>query len=133
MSVLLIFISGSAGLILACVVLILYAQRKKQRRELKALLEQDNYQFTIVDVRSESDFHHAHVPGAVLLPPEHLGKIFPVENMFQPVYVYGKSVWAARRASRILGNTGYFNVYNAGSFRRWKGVVTAGEQDEPDC
>ena len=46
------------------------------REELKQKMDKgDN--FTLVETLSETTFHHAHLPGALNLPPDRVGELAP--------------------------------------------------------
>ncbi len=115
-----------AGFIICILILAFISFRLRRRRReyrLRQLLKQNDFAYTVIDIRSAEEYSRSHIPGAIHLPMENVGSVFPVENMFQPLYVYGTTEFKARKASRILENTGYFNVQSVGGFRRWRWTV----------
>ncbi len=118
-------IPASAASILATIFVMLLIRRIRHRirtgRELVGLIAQDQYEYIILDVRSESEFAGERISGARNLPEDSIEGNLPTEKMFEPIYVYGRSWRQARHAARLLDTTGYFNVTCYGAFRGWKG------------
>ena len=92
-------------------------------RTVSALISQDQYEYTILDIRNEGHFAEGHIPHAVNVPFEQINDRLPTENMFQQIYVYGQNRRKVRKAVRILDKSGYFNVTSYGAYRGWKGPI----------
>jgi len=92
-------------------------------RELTYLLGQDSFEYILIDIRKNRDFEKGHIPGAANVPYPDCLKYLPTENMFEKIYIYGKSRYRAREVAKNLNKTGYFNVSYFGAFRAWKGPV----------
>lgn len=101
--------------------------RLRSRRHLvltvSALICQQQYEYTILDIRNEGHFAEGHIPHAVNVPFEQIKDRLPTENMFQQIYVYGSNRWKVRQAVGILDRSGYFNVTPYGAYRSWKGPI----------
>ncbi len=85
------------------------------------LIEQDQYEFIILDIRSRTEFESSAIKGALSLPAAEIRDNLPTEKMFEPLYVCGRNWRQARSAARLLDTVGYFNVTCYGGFRGWKG------------
>ncbi len=101
-------------------------------REITELIGQDQYEYTIIDVRERDDFSRSHMPAAKNIPHNTFDGGLPTENMFEKIFVYGPNGRIARRIARTLDRTGYFNVTCCGAFRGWKGPVVSDIAIEPD-
>ena len=94
---------------------------------LKELINQDQYEYYLVDVRSENEYRKGHIPTAVNVPYGHLSSYLPSDNLFSNMVVYGRSPLQSSRAASILEDSGYFNVTSFGPFFRWRGPVARTE------
>jgi rhodanese-related sulfurtransferase len=90
---------------------------------LKKLITQEQYEYYLIDVRSENEFRKGHIPTAVNVPYGQLNSYLPSDNLFSNMIVYGRSPLQSSRAASILENSGYFNVTSFGPFFRWRGEV----------
>jgi rhodanese-related sulfurtransferase len=127
--------SFAACLILVSIFAAAAAFRRKARkdREIEGLIRQDQYEYTILDVRRRADFEDSHMPDSRNIPYDEFDGGLPTENMFEKIFVCGPNRRIARRMAKILERTGYFNVTCYGSFRKWKGsVVPGGSGEIPD-
>lgn len=74
----------------------------------------------LVDVRTPEEFAVAHVPGAVNIPVQDLGRrMEELEPKDQPVVVYCQSGNRSGRAARLLEDAGYTKVHDLGAMNRW--------------
>ena len=75
------------------------------------MLKKDDY--TILDVREESEYKEGHIRNAVLLPDyevlERASEVFPDKN--EMILVYCRSGRRSKNASAELAAQGYVNVY----------------------
>src|SRR4029434_10537183 len=83
------------------------------RDELKRKIDL-NDRFFLVETLAETAYHHAHLPGAINLPPDQVDKLAPqlLPDKNAPIVVYSASpIWhASERAARELVAMGYTNV-----------------------
>lgn len=76
----------------------------------------------ILDVREQSEYDEAHIPGAVLLP---LGTISEktaagvIPQKDSAVLVYCRSGNRSKKASQALADLGYTNIYEFGGIIDW--------------
>ena len=118
-----------SGLLIAWIVP-QHSRRRHARRDLLWLVGQDQYEYTVLDLRPPGEFAAGHIPQAINVSPDHILSYLPTENMFERIYTCGRTASMAKRASRILGRTGYFNVESVGAFRHWRGPVEESQSAE---
>lgn len=92
--------------------------------QLNKLITQKDFEYLLIDLRSEEQYESAHIPTAVSIPFDKLMTSLPVENMFLTIIVYGSNGKISARAAQYLSESGYFNVTSFGSVSRWKGELT---------
>ena len=77
--------------------------------------------YIILDVRTKYEFKGGHIPGAVLLPNESIGKetidILPDKD--QIILIYCRSGRRSKEAAAKLVNLGYTNIYEFGGIIDW--------------
>ncbi|MDC7242003.1 MAG: rhodanese-like domain-containing protein [Spirochaetales bacterium] len=98
---------------------------------LQKLINQDQYEYYLIDVRSEAEFRKGHIPTAVNVPYGQLGSFLPTDKLFTNMVVYGRSPLQSNRAATVLSEAGYFNVTSFGPIFKWRGPVSRGK-DEKD-
>lgn len=85
-----------------------------------AMENEENY--TLVDVRSQSEFEQGHLAKALLLPRGSLEFLAP-QTLIDPgqkIYVYCRTGTRSALAVRMLKDIGYTNVYNVEKgFKGW--------------
>lgn len=92
--------------------------------ELKALLESDADDYLLLDVRTDSEFAQAHIPGAVNIPYNLLPDALPEGTAKdKTIIVYCRSGNRSGTARRILSNAGYTKLHDFGGISRWKGEL----------
>ncbi len=112
--------------------------RRKKRNDLslnenlQKLISQDQFEYYLIDVRSENEYRKGHIPTAVNVPYGSLNTYLPSDNLFSNMIVYGRSPLQSARAAAVLENSGYFNVTNFGPFFSWRGDVTRLESWKKD-
>lgn len=99
------------------------------RRKVSRLLDQDNYEFLVLDIRTQELYRKSHIPGAVNVSPSEIDLYYPSEDMFLNIFVYSQKGINARRGVRCLSRNGYFQVASLGSFHMWKGIIASGEDN----
>ena len=81
----------------------------------------------LVDIRPQEDYVKAHVPGAVSLPMEQIGKaIYALDNKLVPVFVYDWDIDGCRRGVKALRSLGYVSVTELGACDRYTGELESG-------
>ena len=88
----------------------------------------------IVDVRRQDEYMERHIPGAVLIPNESIGKTHPAElpDPGQIILVYCRSGNRSKQAAGKLAEMGYTRVYEFGGINTWTGETVMGEEAEAD-
>ena len=83
--------------------------------------------YLIVDVRTYEEFAQGHIPGALNVPNESIGKepplLLPDKN--QLIMIYCRSGNRSRQASQKLVDMGYSNVVEFGGIIDWPGEVVS--------
>lgn len=94
--------------------------------DAKKMMDEGNV--TIVDVRTESEYNEAHIPGAVLVPVESIGSEPPeaLADKDATLLVYCRSGNRSRTASEKLIELGYTSVYDFGGIKDWPYETEAG-------
>ena len=111
---------------LVIMIIYLYIQRRggKHRisaKEVYALLQEER-DFTLLDVRSEGEFHSGHIEGAVNLPVEYISSVRPTSlpDLNEEIIVYCRSGARSRVAAQKLSALGYTNVKEMGGLLMWR-------------
>ena len=99
--------------------------KKIKFMSIEQLLEmiENNEKFKLVEVLGEDSFKQGHIPGAVNIPVDQLGK--SAKNKLKKtdrivVYCAGYTCHASTNAAKILLNMGYKNVFDfKGSKKAW--------------
>ena len=74
----------------------------------------------LVDVRTEGEFAAGHVPGAVNIPVQELGRrVGELEPKDRPVVLYCRSGSRSSRAAHMLRSAGFSHVHDLGGMSRW--------------
>lgn len=97
------------------------------RDELKAKIDHGEA-FVLMETLSPEHFQHAHLPGAINMPPERVGELAPqlLPDKLSEIVLYCANVQchASENAAHALTALGYANVrYYPGGKHDW---VTAG-------
>lgn len=131
-----------AAVLVICAAVALFFFRIRKKREYKTnlrlnqtlqqLISQDQYEYYLVDVRSEGEFRKGHIPTAVNVPYGELNSYLPTDDLFANIVVYGRSPLQSSRAAGILSDAGYFNVTSFGPVFRWRGPVSRGNDTGED-
>lgn len=101
------------------------AYHKVTPEEAKEMM--DNETVTIVDVRTAEEYEEGHVPGAILLDNNTIGKEQPEElpDKDAKLLIYCRSGKRSKAASDKLVEMGYQNVYDFGGIIDWPYETTA--------
>ena len=100
---------------------------QEQAREMMA--KDDGH--IVVDVRRQDEYDAGHIPGAILIPNESIGKDRPEElsDLNQIILIYCRSGNRSKQAAQKLCGMGYGNIYEFGGITDWTGeIVTGAEQ-----
>ena len=70
-------------------------------------------------------FAAGHIPGAICLPNEEIGKEPPakLENKEQEIFVYCRSGRRSKEAAQKLADMGYTNIIEFGGIKDWHGYI----------
>lgn len=92
-------------------------------KEAKEKMEKE--EVVIVDVRTQAEFAAGHIPDAILVPNETIGKEMPVElpDKEATLLLYCRSGNRSKQAARKLIALGYQNVYDFGGIIDWEGEI----------
>ena len=84
--------------------------------------------YIILDVRRPDEFTAGHIPGAINVPNESIGKeeIAELPNKDQLIMVYCRSGRRSKEAAEKLIKLGYMNIVEFGGILDWKGEIAAG-------
>ena len=103
------------------------------RENLKAKMDQGE-DFVLVETLSEEQYRHAHLPGALNLPPDQVkelaSELLPDKEADIVVYCGSPTRPASEESARELADMGYKNVRDyAGGKKDWQeaGLPTEGE------
>lgn len=100
--------------------------------EAKEMME--NQEVTLVDVRSQAEYHSGHIAKALLLPVETIGQEKPTQlpDKEATILVYCRSGSRSSQAASKLLDLGYQNVYDFGGLIDWPyDLVTEDELSSP--
>lgn len=88
--------------------------------------EQD---YVILDVRTPEEFAAKHIPGAINVPNETIGKeeIAELPDKDQAIFVYCRSGNRSKQASEKLVALEYTNVIEFGGINSWTGETVSGK------
>lgn len=88
--------------------------------------EQD---YIILDVRTPEEFAEKHIPGAINIPNEAIGKeeIAELPDKDQAIFVYCRSGNRSKQASEKLVALGYTDVIEFGGINSWTGETVSGK------
>ncbi len=90
---------------------------------LKRLIERQNREYYLVDVRTESEYNGGFIPTAVNIPYDVLTDKLPTEDRDALIIVYCKSGRRSGTAETMLTELGFTNVFDFGGIYRWPGEL----------
>lgn len=84
--------------------------------------------YILLDVRTHEEFSNGHLPGALCIPNESIGKqgITSLPNKKQRIYIYCRSGSRSKQAADKLLDLGYTNLVEAGGIMDWQGEIQVG-------
>ncbi len=76
---------------------------------------------TVVDVRTPEEYAEGHIPGAVLVPNESIGKELPgpLPDQNAVLLVYCRSGVRSKQAAEKLARLGYTQIFDFGGILEW--------------
>ena len=82
--------------------------------------------YLIVDVRTAQEYAAGHLPNAVNIPNESIGKEMPPQlpDTEQLIFVYCRSGRRSKEAAQKLADMGYLNIVEMGGINDWPGEIT---------
>ena len=85
--------------------------------------------YVLLDVRTIGEYAQGHIPGAICIPNESIGRaeIEELPDKDQKILVYCRSGNRSKQASEKLARLGYTNVYEFGGILDWTGETVTGE------
>lgn len=101
------------------------AYRRVSAEEAQQIMKNEsNYQ--IVDVRTPEEYASGHIPNAICIPNESIGKEPPAElsDKKQMLLIYCRSGRRSKEAANKLVELGYENVVDFGGIIDWPGEKT---------
>ena len=98
------------------------------QEKAKAMMQAEDGHI-IVDVRRQDEYDSGHIPGAILIPNESIGKEQPKElpDLDQVILIYCRSGRRSKEASQKLADMGYTHIYEFGGIIDWTGEVVTSE------
>ena len=88
----------------------------------------NNESFTLVDVRTESEYRSQRIDGAILIPVDQIESQAPskLPDKEAKIVVYCRSGARSSVAARKLVTLGYTNVYDLGGIMNWPYETVSG-------
>lgn len=88
--------------------------------------------FCLIDVRTESEYAEAHIPGSILMPLHELpARITEIPNGGTPIAIVAEHGHRSFSACSVLAEHGYHDLFNLdGGIERWPGPLAAGINGE---
>lgn len=90
------------------------------------MMEQET-DYIILDVRTPEEYSEVHIPDAVNIPNEVIGKgdIPELPDKDQLILVYCRSGNRSKQASEKLAGLGYTNIVEFGGINNWPGETVS--------
>ena len=106
--------------------LAILAQGKEDYRDperLKQLIERQDEEYQLIDVRTDGEYKSGFIPTAINIPYDVIGDNLPAEDRSALIIVYCRSGSRSARAKQTLEDLGFTNVVNFGGIGSWKGKI----------
>lgn len=102
--------------------------RQVNMNEAVEMMENEK-DYIILDVRTEQEFEEQHIPNAINVPNEMIGKdeIPELPDKEQLIMVYCRSGNRSKQASEKLVKLGYSNIVEFGGMKDWTGKTVSGK------
>jgi len=88
--------------------------------ELKNLIESQDREYFLIDVRTPSEYDSGYIPTAVNIPFDVLADYLPTEHKEALIIVYCRSGNRSSIAYNTLADLGFENVVDFGGISRWQ-------------
>ena len=100
------------------------AYTRISQEEAKEMMARDDGH-VVLDVRRQDEYDSGHIPGAILIRNETIGRDAPkaLPDYDQIILVYCRSGNRSKQASEKLAAMGYKNVYEFGGINSWTGEI----------
>ena len=89
--------------------------------ELERLINEDNGDYILVDVRTDAEYRNKAIPSAVNIPYDKIRNNAPTDDLSARIIVYCRSGRRSGIARKTLEEMGYTNVLDFGGLNRWQG------------
>lgn len=125
--IMLLAILSSALLLTGCIGgQVKAAYRRVSAEEAQQIMKNESG-YQIVDVRTPEEYASGHIPNAICIPNESIGKQPPTElsDKKQLLLIYCRSGRRSKEAANKLVELGYENVVDFGGIVDWPGEKTA--------
>lgn len=81
----------------------------------------ENRDITLVDIRNEEDYEHAHIPGAVCLQRENVASFIERTDRNKALVIYCYHGISSQSAAQYFAAQGFADVYSVkGGFEQWR-------------
>lgn len=124
-----LLISTIAAIIFVIYLIVQHVRRKRAGKDI----EQDEFkegmrQAQVIDVREPNEFNDGHILGARNIPYTQLEYRIAELRKDKPIYLYENGITLANRASLLLKNAGYKEIYRLkGGYNDWDGRIKTGK------
>ncbi|SHF07169.1 rhodanese-like domain-containing protein [Schwartzia succinivorans] len=121
--IMLLAILGAALLLTGCIGgQVKAAYRRVSAEEAQQIMKKESG-YRIVDVRTPEEYASGHIPNAICIPNESIGKQPPTElsDKKQLLFIYCRSGRRSKEAANKLVELGYENVVDFGGIIDWHG------------
>ena len=100
--------------------------RQVSAADAAALMESES-DYIILDVRTQTEYDEAHIPGAICIPNETIGSeaIPALPDKDQLILVYCRSGNRSKQAAQKLAEQGYTNIVEFGGILSWPGETVS--------
>jgi phage shock protein E len=81
----------------------------------------------VIDVRTPAEFNAGHLPNAINIPLQQIesGAPLPLKDKKQVLLLHCQGGMRSAKATKLLSDMGYVNVFNLGSYSRAEQIVAA--------
>ena len=86
---------------------------------------EENENYIILDVRTQSEYNQGHIPNAICIPNETIDEnvVNKLSDKNQMILVYCRSGNRSKQAAEKLKKLGYTNLIEFGGIIDWKGEI----------
>ena len=91
--------------------------------EFQKLIESDDENYVLVDVRTKAEYDAGYIPKAINISHELIDDNLPTEDRSALIILYCRSGNRSARAKKTLEGLGFTNVVDFGGISRWRGAL----------